>query len=92
MRFEFYPKGGSFDWNKLIGYGAKFIAPIPGSNEYLVRDKKAHLLPRTLAKEFGILPENEIPGSVSSKGYVLLPADWLKYAILLDKEYKTIKQ
>jgi len=91
MRFEFYPKGG-FDWNKLIGYGAKFVAPIPGSSEYLVRDQKARLMIGSIAKESGILPEDETPGSISPQGYVLLPPDWLKYAILLDKEYNTIKQ
>jgi len=91
MRFEFYPKG-EFEWNKLTGYGAKFIAPIPGSNEYLVRDQKAYLMMSSMAKESGILPKEETPGSISAKGYVLLPSDWLKYAILLDKDYNVIKQ
>lgn len=91
MRFEFYPKG-KFDWNKLIGYGAKFIAPIPGSDKYLVRDQKAHIVNASVAKQSDILPEEESPGIMSKTGYVLLPTDWLKYAILLDKNYNVIKQ
>ena len=91
MQFELYPKG-NFDWNKLVGFGAKFVAPIPDSSEYLVRDQKAYLMLGSIAKESGVLPENDVPGSMSPKGYVLLPSNWLKYAILLDKDYNTIKQ
>lgn len=91
MRFEFYPKGG-FDWNQLGGFGAKFIAPIPGRDEYLVRDQQTRLVITSKAKQSGLLPEDETPGSMSPNGYVLLPSNWLKYAILLDKDYNTIKQ
>lgn len=90
MRFELYPKN-NFNWNKLIGYGAKFIAPIPGSNEYLVRDEKARIMIDSVAKKLNILPKDETAGNISSKGYVLLPSNWLNYAVLLDKEYNEIK-
>ena len=91
MRFEFYPKG-KFNWNDLAGYGAKFAAPIPGSSDYLVRNDQARLVPGSVARQSGILPKDETPGEMSPQGYVLLPPDWLKYAVLLDKDYNTIKK
>lgn len=91
MRFEFYPKT-KFNWSNLASFGAKFAAPIPGSNEYLVRDEKARIVLGSIAKQSGILPKNETPGEMSPQGYVLLPSDWLKYAVLLDKDYNTIKK
>ena len=91
MRFEFYPKGG-FDWTKLAGFGGKWIAKIPESTQYLVYDGEAKLMFANEAMKQGFLSQAQQPGSQSEKGYVLLPEDWLKYAILLDQDYEVIKQ
>lgn len=91
MRFELYPKN-TFDWNKLDAFGTKFIAQIPGSDEYLIKDNEAKIMNGSIAKQSGFIPDKEIPGSISSKGYVLLPSNWLKYALLLDKDNNVIKK
>ena len=57
-----------------------------------MRDQKARLMIGSIAKESGILPEDDTPGSISPQGYVLLPPDWLKYAALIDKDHNVIKQ
>ena len=95
MRFEFYPKGSVF--NKMGAYH-NFIAPIPGSRDYLVYDGEAKIVPFGTAMEKGYLPVDgdgrysHQPGDKSSQGFVLMPSDWIKYAILLDQDYEPIKQ
>ena len=89
MRFEFYPKGG-FPWTKLMGFGAKWIALIPGSTEYLVFDNGSKLMQANQAAQEGML--SGAAGDISEKGFVRIPDDWLKYAIVLDTDYNVIKQ
>lgn len=95
MRFEFYPKGGVF--NKM-GPFSIFAAPIPGSHDYLVYNSAAKVLPMGAAMRQGMLPTDargrfvHQPGEKSENGYILLPDDWIKYAILLDQDYELIKQ
>ena len=91
MRFELYPKK-DFDWTKLMGFGAKFVAFIPETTECLVRDEEVNLVNIYQAREKGILPKKDITGLISPMGYVLLPRNWLKYAVLLDEDYNVIKQ
>lgn len=90
MRFEFYP--GDSPARKLGPYG-KFVAPIPDSTQFLVFDSgRTKLMFGNVATQQGILPEDEKAYSVSPQGFMLLPPDWLKYAILLDPDYNVIKQ
>ena len=90
-RFEMYPKGG-FPWNKLMLLDAKWIALIPGSTEYLAYDGTSRLMQSSQARKEGLLPLDERPGEMSEQGYVLLPNNWLKYALVYDTDHNFIKQ
>lgn len=95
MRFELYPKGSVF--NKM-GSFSNFIAPIPGSHDYLVFDGAAKIVPFATALKKGNLPLDRRgrfvhqPGEKSEAGFILMPDDWFRYAILLDKDYEVIRQ
>jgi len=95
MRFELYPKGSVF--NKMGSFD-KFAAPIPGSHGFLVYDGTAQVVPFATALRKGYLPLDRRGryvhqrGEKSEAGFVLMPDDWIRYAILLDQDYKIIKQ
>ncbi len=95
MRFEFYPKNSVF---AKMGPFDKFIAPIPGSHNYIAYDVGAKMVPFATAMKKGYLPADRTgrfvhqPGEKSQAGYVLMPDDWIKYARLLDQDYNFIKE
>jgi len=89
MRFEDQPP----PFNK-IGPMTKFAAQIPGSTEYLIHHGSMHepeVIMGDKALQMGYLPEDQSPGAMSEKGYLLVPKDWFMYAMILDTDYNMIK-